>query len=183
MDDRILDDMDDNLSELQEFFTSLYSRWSEALVVGRKRRGPAPSENKFWQYLHQHPAAGSTWITGSRRKMSLLKCVELAIRFYEIGQTGGIFGWREAERLYEINGYDPVMPVRDPKLRQLALDIWDKLDYAEQEDLVNYAERLHSGDRDNPAPTTTEILGTAKRNIRGSAADEVAETLAGTGSQ
>lgn len=151
MDDQIMDDLDEEVPELQAYFERLFSRWQETLKRGRRRRGPEPSQNKFWEYLRVPAVTGNTWLSGARTTMSLRYCVEIATRIWEIDLQGGIFRAKDAEELFRINGFDPVAPVRDARLRQIVLDWWDKLDYEDREELANYAERLaakHTGESD-----------------------------------
>lgn len=175
MDKQILDDMDENVTELQAFFERIYSRWSEALQRGRKRRIPGPSMNKFWDYLGQNSATGNAWVSGTREHMSLAKVVEVAVRIWDIDAQGGILRAADAEELFRINGYDPVAPIRDARLRQIVLDYWDRLDYEDREELADYAERLAS--RTVGGPDATGDQGHGASNV-GGLPDDVDQGLA-----
>lgn len=159
------------LSPLQRFWRRCYLRWETWFIEGRRSaRGAYPSESKFWKYMGVTNAVGNTWMEG-RNGMSLKSCVEVALRFWDIGSKGGIFGSIDAEELFKVNGYDPVVPVRDERLRAIVVRYWDNLDDEDKQKLANFAEDLA-----NEPPTAPRNPGPAnKRRVSHGTTQDLAD--------
>jgi hypothetical protein len=141
-DDYVEDEIDDHGSELREFFETRFARFAEMKMKNRKRHGPMPSVNTFAEFLHQHPATVGSWMRGARPSIGLQKVVELAIRFWELGEVGNSpFGSQDADELFRVAGHEPVMRISDFRLKEIAYQ-WNRLDKDSQEDLYRRAYQL-----------------------------------------